>query len=497
VSGGGRGRNRSGRQFGTIMACHDANVRFVSRPEGASCTVGVDVGTTAVKAVAVDAQGNVVARSRVPHRVVTPTADFLEHDVARAWRRGPRRAFAEVSAELDGPAAGVVVTSMVPSITAVDAKGRPLLPGLLYGDARVRDTGPDGEPPVRAPGDLGGERHQGKRMVAWAVGQHPGAYGYWDCQAVATHALAGVPAVDAATAMSFGGLYAKGRWDKVALDDLGIDEAQLPVVGPMGGALGSVPGTSTVFAGGSIDAFCEQIVAGACQPGDVLVIFGATLIAWVVTEQWKDVPGLTTMPNLVAGQVMIGGPSNAGALFADWVASVVGRPSRRPAAAPGGGQGKRNGDPDRVPVWLPYLRGERTPFHDPGLKASVHGLDISQGPEALVRGAHEASGFVIRRILERSGFAGRRIIATGGGSRSVPWMQAVADATGLPVDTVAVSEGAALGAAFLARMAAGLEDSFDAAGGWARPGQRIEPDPAWTAAAARRYDVFQSLGPPG
>ena len=71
---------------------------------------------------------------------------------------------------------------------------------------------------------------------------------------------------------------------------------------------------------------------------------------------------------------------------------------------------------------------------------------------------------MIRRILERSGFGGRRIIATGGGSRSVPWMQAVADATGLPVDTVAVPEGAALGAAYLARMAAGLESSFDAAG---------------------------------
>ena len=114
---------------------------------------------------------------------------------------------------------------------------------------------------------------------------------------------------------------------------------------------------------------------------------------------------------------------------------------------------------------------------------------------ALVRAlsaslAREASGFVIRRILDRSGFAGRRIIATGGGSRSVPWMQAVADATGLPVDTVAVPEGAALGAAFLARMAAGLETSFDAAAGWAQSGRRIEPDPAWTAAASERYRRF-------
>ena len=469
------------------MACHDANVRFVSGSPAIGCTVGVDVGTTSVKAVAVDAGGNVLARARVPHRVGTPTADSLEHDVARAWRRGPRRAFAEVSAGLEAPPAGVVVTSMVPSITAVDRKGRPLLPGLLYGDARARDTGP------AADRDPGGEREQGRRMLGWAVGQHPGAFGYWNCQAVATHALTGVPAVDAATATSFGGLYGRRGWDKAALDELGVDEGQLPVVGQMGAALGSVPGSSTAFAGGSIDAFCEQIVAGANQPGDVLAIFGATLIVWVVTEEWKDVPGLHTMPNMVAGQVMIGGPSNAGALFADWVRATVGTPPR--PSAPSGDD--RVGDPARVPVWLPYLRGERIPFHDPALRASVHGLDISQGPAALVRGAHEASGFVIRRILERSGFAGRRIIATGGGSRSVPWMQAVADATGLPVDTVAVSEGAALGAAFLARMAAGLETSFDAAGGWARAGRRIEPDPAWAAAASLRYEQFEALGPEG
>ena len=473
------------------MACYDAIVRFVSRPSGSGCTVGVDVGTTSVKAVAVDATGTVVARARVPHRVGTPTADLLEHDVAQAWRRGPRKAFASVSAELDGPPAGVVVTSMVPSITAVDRRGRPLLPGLLYGDGRAREAASEGNPDPSP----GGEREQGRRMFEWAVAQHPGAFGYWNCQAMATHALTGVPAVDAATATSFGGLFKRGRWNKEALDELGVGEDQLPVVGGMGASLGSIPGTPTAFAGGSIDAFCEQIVAGATQPGDVLVIFGATLIAWVVTDEWKDVPGLTTLPNMVAGQVMIGGPSNAGALFADWVSRVVGaRPRRRPGAEDATGD-ERHGDPVRVPVWLPYLRGERTPYHDPELRASVHDLDISQGPESLVRGAHEASGFVIRRILERSGFGGRRIIATGGGSRSVPWMQAVADATGLPVDTVAVSEGAALGAAFLARMAAGLDSSFDVAASWARVGRRIEPDPEWVKAASRRYERFEELSP--
>ncbi len=235
---------------------------------------------------------------------------------------------------LDGPAAGVVVTSMVPSITAVDRRGTPLLPGLLYGDARAA-----GDADPEADGQAS-ERYQGRRMLTWAVGERPGATGYWNCQATATHALTGVPAVDQATATSFGGLYEGGRWNKEALHDLGVDEAQLPVVGGMGQGLGTVPDSPTVFAGGSIDAFCEQIVAGANRPGDVLVIFGATLIVWVVAEEWRDVPGLTTLPTMTAGQIMIGGPSNAGALFADWARGPHRGPDPPEDTVPPGGRSR-------------------------------------------------------------------------------------------------------------------------------------------------------------
>jgi xylulokinase len=451
--------------------------------------------------VAVDATGEVVARVRVPHRVITPVPDVLEHDALRAWRQGPRRALARVAEALDGPPAGVVTTSMVPSMTAVDRRGIPRLPGLLYGDGRARDDGPGG--PVARPHDQGGEREEGRRMLAWAVAARPGAAGYWPCQAVATHALCGVPAVDSATSSSFGSLMRGGRWDRDALAGLGIGEEQVARVVPLGGAAGTVPGTSTAVGGGSIDAFCEQIVSGAVHPGDVLAIFGATLVVWVVTEQWLEVTGLTSFPSTTPDRFMIGGASNAGALFVDWVRTLTGGPPRDRRKGPSSGAvttddtGLRAGDPRRVPVWLPYLRGERTPFHDPRLQASLHGLDIAHGPDAVVRASHEASGFVIRRLVDRSGVRATRIVATGGGSRSVPWMQAVADATGLPVDAVAVPEGAALGAAFLARLVAGLETDFAASARWARTGRRIEPDPVWTAAAAARFGRFQELGPQG
>ena len=463
--------------------------------QGDRCTIGIDVGTTSVKAVAVDAEGRVVARTRVPHRVITPTPDVLEHDALRAWRHGPRRALVRVAAALDGPPAGVVTTSMVPSMTAVDRRGIPRLPGLLYGDVRARDDGPDG--PVARPEDHGGEREEGRRMLAWAAGELPGAAGYWPCQAVATHALCGVPGVDSATASSFGSLMRRGRWDRDVLAELGVSEDQLATVVPLGQPAGTIPDSPTVVGGGSIDAFCEQIVSGAIHPGDVLVIFGATLVVWAVAGEWSEAPGLTSFPSTVPDRFLIGGPSNAGALFVDWVRTLTGGASGAVGRSVGTGSDidVRPGDPGRVPVWLPYLRGERTPYHDPGLQAGLHGLDIAHGPDAVVRASHEASGFVIRQLVERSGVQARRVVATGGGSRSDAWMQAVADATGLPVDTVAVPEGAALGAAFLARMASGLESDFQASGTWVRTGRRIEPDPAWVVAADDRYRRFEALGP--
>src|SRR5271170_2945919 len=173
-------------------------------PSGRAVTVGVDVGTTSVKALAVDEEGQVVARSRVPHSVVAPEPDILRHDAKRAWHTGPRKAFEEVTAQLDADGstlAGVAVASMVPSLTAVNHRGVPVLPGLLYGDREGR------KPIDAAPGDAGllsGTMADAEGFLRWASSSAPDARGYWPCQAVATHALSGVPAVDTGVTTSLG-----------------------------------------------------------------------------------------------------------------------------------------------------------------------------------------------------------------------------------------------------------------------------------------------------
>ena len=131
-----RGRGRRG----AIVGGHGTTVRGVGR-----VTVGIDIGTTSVKAVAADADGAVVRRGAAsPTRSSSPTPDRFEHDPVEAWSAGVLEAWRRVRAD---DVAAVTVAAMVPSLCGVDDAGEPVTPGLLYGDGRGAPggTGVDGE----------------------------------------------------------------------------------------------------------------------------------------------------------------------------------------------------------------------------------------------------------------------------------------------------------------------------------------------------------------
>lgn len=435
-------------------------------------TIGIDVGSTAVKAVAADGDGHVMARVRIPHQLRVPAPDLLEHDADEAWRRGALAALQRLGCP---DARAVAVSAMVPSLAAVDAAGRPITPGLLYGDARGRAPGGPQQAALPALGEAA-------QFLRWAVTQAPGAAGYWPAPAVANYALAGEAVIDVATAATAYPLFDGTGWNPAACAGYGAAVEQMPRVDTIGAAAGRLRDTGAVLAVGTIDALCEQFVAGAENDGDVLVLCGTTLIVWTTIPEARQVPGLWTIPHTTPGKSLIGGASNAGGLFLGWVDRVV-------AAADPVGM-----DPRRVPVWSPYIRGERTPFHDPDRRAVLDALDLTHDAAALRRAAYEASGFVVRQLIELSGVSVSRIVAAGGGTRVGPWMQAVADATGRPVQVSGVPEGAALGAAFLARIAAGLETSIAEAARWVSTERVVEPDPAWAVAVEARYQRFLDLG---
>jgi xylulokinase len=427
-------------------------------------TVGLDIGTSSVKAIAADADGKVIARSRIAHDFNVPAPLRFEHDAAVAWHAGTRAAFDALG---DVDARAVSVAAMVPSLTAVGGDGVPIAPGLLYGDERGQKS-------------TSGVAEQGELMsfLRWQAHEHPDARGYWMAQAVANYALTGEAIISTTVGMTALPLSTGLGWDEEQVRACGARVEQMPAIGISGTPLADVQGRKNcVLEGGTIDAMAEQIVAGCDDVGDVLVICGTTLIVWAVIDEPVSVPNYYTIPHTAPGKFLVGGPSNAGGLFLNWVDRML---------APDNGEP----DPNRIPLWAPYPRGERVPFQDSSRRAQLVDLDLTHDAAAVRRAAFESSAFIARRIIEASPVPARRIVATGGGTRVPMWVSSLADCTGLPVHVCAVPEGGALGAAFLARMAAGFEKSTERASDWAVTARVVDPDPNWAAPANERFARF-------
>ena len=432
-------------------------------------TVGIDIGTTSVKAVAAGDDGTVLSRARVPHRVVAPSPDRFEHDPQQAWIDGVLAAWRDVRTGAGQPVAAVTVSAMVPSMCGVDSAGTPVTPGLLYGDARGRGIG----------SGTGATEGEAVGFARW-LATRDGVEALWPAQSAANYALCGVAALDSSTAMAMTPMSDGQGWAPELLEEIGMTADQLPVISPGAAPVGELDGA--LVSAGTIDALGEQLVAPCGDVGDVLVMCGTTLLPWILTGQWIEVDGLWTFPSARAGIMSVGGASNAGGLFVDRVRSLVGdAPSEELLALAA----------DDLPVWLPYVRGERTPLHDTDRRAELLDLHVGHTPAHVLMAAYEAAGFVVRHHIELSGLDAARIVAVGGGTQSAAWMQALADATGLVVDVAAEPYSAALGAAYHSRVTAGLEADTAEARRWGRVSHQVEPRALHADAVGDRYRRFR------
>src|SRR5205807_4477312 len=148
-------------------------------------------------------------------------------------------------------------------------------------------------------------------------------------------------------------------------------------------------------------------------------------------------------------------------------------------------------------VFLPYLSGERTPHADPDARGAFVGLSVRHDRGALVRAVLEGVAFGLRDSLDLVGELGARPgvgRVSGGGARSELWLQIVASALELPLQRVAVDEGAAFGAAILGGVAAGVWPDVQAAvAATVRPGEEVEPVAEWVSVYGEARERFNEL----
>ena len=430
-------------------------------------TVGIDIGTSSVKAVAADDDGNVVARSRIPHAFHVPSPQRFEHDAGIAWHDGPQQAL-DALGDVDPRA--VSVAAMVPSLTAVDEAGKPLTPGLLYGDERGHQAERSAQP----------ERAELAAFLRWQAQERPGR----------TWILDGASRRESCAVRPSEHFVHRrcDRRDAVQLERVGHHAARRlrsPRRSDAGGpttrpAVADVTGRKNcVLEGGSVDAFAEQLVAGASYGRRRLVILGTTLIVWTVVPEAVDVKGYYTMPNTAAGTYLVGGPSNAGGLFLNWATRVA---SADAAPRTSIRHASRCGCPTRA------VSVSRYKTRTGGASSSISTSPTGRQPRGAAR--WKPTAFAARRMIAASPVPATRIVATGGGTRLDGWVEALADCTGLPVHVCAIPEGGALGAAFLARLACGLETSMTDATRWARTARVVDPLPRWQPHVDARYERF-------
>jgi xylulokinase len=426
--------------------------------------------------------------------------------------------FAAVSTELmssdaarEGTIAGIGCSAIGPCVLPVDAALRPLRPGILYGiDTRATreiaglEQRLGGEEIFRRSGNTLTSQSAGPK-IAWIANHEPevaaAARWYLTAHGYLVARLTGRATMDHGTAGYFHPFYDLDNqcWDASGCGDI-VREDRLPELGwatdiaghvteEASAATGLPAGAPVIF--GAVDAPAEAVSASVVNPGDLMLMYGSSTYMIKVTEAPLRGNVLWSAPYVFPGTfVLAAGTSTAGTLTR-WAADVLGLDrsfsdeqlfGELLALAEGSPAGARG------LLLLPHFSGERTPVHDPNSRGALIGLSLEHGQEDIARAVMEGVAHSIAHALsayDDVGEAPERIISVGGGTRNRIFTQTVTDVTGSP-QTIALTDGAAVGDAALAAFGVGTLTDQDSITEWVRFDARIEPDEQ--AARALRAD---------
>lgn len=471
--------------------------------------LGIDLGTSSLKASLFRPDGELVASSLIPYE--TERDGGAQEQDPMAWEGALRKAIAIVITA--GSPVAMAVTAQMSGLLLLDQEGDPVMPALPWSDRRAET---EAEYLAQMLGAEALYQQTGCRQsagypaakIAWVKSSRPD---WW----AATRRIGGakeylvarltgewVTDPSCAGASQLFGLQT-GTWWQPMLDLLGINANHLPTVaepwapaGVTGGwaaSLGLPMGIPVAVGAG--DGACSSWGAGALEPGDVVVSAGTSGVVRVLAEQPLLHPAAaTTCYPLGGGQWAGTGVTTAAGGALEWVAGLlglsgVGALEELAAAAPPGAGGVS---------FLPDLNGSRTPHWEPGARGGFTGLDLSAKREHVARAAVEGVAFSLVSALDALTEAGarpHRLLLTGGGSQNRLLAGTLAGITGHPTFE-ALGGDAARGAAQLAAVTAGLFPDLGAARAAMAPRLlSVPPISVPTAAAASYRNTARALRP--
>jgi gluconokinase len=480
--------------------------------------IGVDVGTTATKAVAYDDAGHPVAGASAGYPLDEPTPGWAEQDPVRIYD-AVVATVREVGDRLaaDGHrVAGLSFSSAMHSLIGLDPHGAPLTPSVTWADSRASSQA---EALRASPGGLALHRRTGTPVhpmsplakLLWFRDQQPALFeqvGHWvGIKDYLLSRLTGALVTDHSLASGSGLLdIHRLRWDDEALQLAGITARQLPelvstttvldsLTAAAAEATGLDAGTPVVVGAG--DGPLANLGLGAVHPGVAACSIGTSGALRVMVEKPSvDPRGGVFCYALTQDRWVVGGAINNGGVVLQWAGDALApdlgdQPEEALLALAGSVPAGSGGL-----VMLPYLLGERAPHWSSLPRGAYVGLTREHRRGHLVRAALEGVCQQLALVLVSMRAAGnevRQVRATGGFARSPLWRQMLADVLGIDVAFTAASEGSSFGAALLGMQALGLVESIDVAADLVQVESTVQPEPAAAATYAALAPMFAEL----
>jgi len=435
--------------------------------------LGIDIGTSGVKAVLIDGNGVPVASANAELSVSRPQSGWSEQPPAD-WVAATEAAIGALRAtkarDLSG-VRGIGLSGQMHGATVLDASDRPLRPAILWNDGRAAAEAAelDAQPIFRAiTGNIVFPGFTAPKLV-WLARHEPDVFRAMRRVLLPKDYvrlwLSGDHASDMSDASGTAWLDIAGRkWSDALLAATGMSVANMPTLyegtAPTGVlrrdlARGWGMGDGVVIAGGAGDNAASACGIGAVQPGSAFVSLGTSGVLFTTIGRFSPnaASAVHTFCHALPATWHQMGVILSATASLEWLAGVTGRHSADLT--------QRLGDdlegPSRV-RFLPYLSGERTPHNDASARGAFVGLDHGSDVDTLTRAVLEGVAFALRDNLDALAEADTRltrIVAVGGGSRSPYWLKLIATVLGIPIDLPAQGEfGAAMGAARLGHIAA-------------------------------------------
>ncbi len=470
----------------------------------AARVIGIDVGTSSAKGVAIDEHGAVLAEAERSYPVSMPHPGWSEQD-PDDWWAAAEAVLAELGADR---ADGVGLTGQMHGLVVLGSDQQPLRPAILWNDGRSQPQA------SRIESELGIERLvalSGNRALAgftapkltWLAENEPAVHRRVKHVLLPKDyvrlRLTGELATDVSDASGTLLLdVARRAWSPELIEAFAVDPGWLPTVHESPAVTGQTAAGVPVAAGAGDQAAGALGVGVVTDDSPASLVLGTSGVIFAARRAYTPDPlgrlhaFCHALPDTwhVMGVVL----SAAGAL--SWLADTLQAADDIPALL---AQAAAWAPGVEGLTFAPYLSGERTPYADSDVRGAFVGLGLRHDRGALVRAVLEGVGYALRDALDLIAAAApapRSARVSGGGARSDLWLQILASMLELPLERTVSEAGSAYGAALLGGVCGGVfDDAAAAAATGVRTTGRVEPVPAWAEAYAAHRARYRSLYP--